>query len=80
MNAFIDLAERVFWAFAAAFFGSLVASPVFSNLGIGWQDALKIALAAGGAQAVIVLAAYAKDKDSGGSVTGVVEVKPDPEP
>ena len=78
MNAIIDLLERVFWAFAAAFFGSLVASPVFSNLGLGWQDALKVALFTGGAQAIIVLSAYAKSQDSGGSVTGVVEVKPDP--
>lgn len=49
----IDALERIFWTAAQAFFGSLLASPVFANLGIGWQDSLKIA-------AFITLAAVAK--------------------
>jgi hypothetical protein len=41
--ALFDAAERIFWTAVTAFFGVLAASPVFDNLGIGWQDALKLA-------------------------------------
>jgi uncharacterized membrane protein YeaQ/YmgE (transglycosylase-associated protein family) len=78
MNAFLDLGERIFWAFAAAFVGSLVASPVFDDLGIGWQEALQIALASAVLRALVVFLAYAQNKDSGGAVIPSVEVKPDP--
>lgn len=44
----LDAAERIFWSFMQAFIGALIASPVFAELGLGWQDSLKIALFAGG--------------------------------
>ena len=46
--AFLDATERIAWSFAQAFLGALIASPVFAELGLGWQDSLKIALFAGG--------------------------------
>jgi hypothetical protein len=39
----IDAAERIAWTAIQAFIGTLLASPVFDNLGLGWQDALKVA-------------------------------------
>lgn len=78
MNAALDLGERIFWAFAAAFVGSLVASPIFNDLGIGWQEALQIALSAAVLRALVVFLAFAQSKDSGGAVIPVVELKPDP--
>lgn len=80
MNAFLDLAERVFWTFTAAFLGLLVASPVWDNFGVGWQDALKGALFVGGLSAAKVLLAFAIDRQSGGQLLpgdATVEVKPD---
>lgn len=41
--ALFDALERIFWTAVTAFFGVLAASPVFDNIGIGWQDALKLA-------------------------------------
>jgi len=41
--AILDAVERVFWTAVTAFFGVLAASPVFDNLGVGWEDALKLA-------------------------------------
>jgi hypothetical protein len=52
--ALLDAAERIVWSFLQAFLGALLASPFFDALGLGWQDALKIALFAG-------LAAVAKN-------------------
>lgn len=78
MNAALDLGERIFWAFTAAFVGSLVASPIFDNLGLGWQDALKVAATTAALRALVVFLAFAQNKDSGGAVIPVVEVKPDP--
>lgn len=46
--AFLDATERIAWSFVQAFLGALIASPVFAELGLGWQDSLKIALFAGG--------------------------------
>lgn len=77
MNAALDLGERIFWAFTAAFVGALVASPVFDNLGIGWQDALKVAATTAVLRALVVFLAFAQNKDSGGAVIPAVEVKPD---
>lgn len=45
--AFLDAAERISWSFAQAFLGAMLASPFFNELGLGWQDSLKIALFAG---------------------------------
>ena len=53
-KALIDAAERIVWTFAQAFLAVLVASPVFDNLGLDWEAALKIAAFAG-------LAAVAKN-------------------
>ncbi|MBA3745248.1 holin [Sporichthya sp.] len=39
----IDAAERIAWTAIQTFVGALLASPVFDSLGIGWQDALKVA-------------------------------------
>lgn len=39
----IDAAERITWTAVQAFVATLLASPVFDNLGLGWQDALKVA-------------------------------------
>ena len=77
MNAALDLGERIFWAFTAAFVGSLVASPIFDDLGLGWESALKIAAATAVLRALVVFLAYAQNKDSGGAVIPAVEVKPD---
>ena len=41
--AILDSLERIFWTAVTAFFGVLAASPVFDNLGVGWEDALKLA-------------------------------------
>lgn len=38
-----DAAERIVWTAIQAFLATLLASPVFDNLGLDWQDALKIA-------------------------------------
>ena len=46
--ALLDALERIFWTSLQAFTGALLASPVFDSLGIGWQDALKIAAFAAG--------------------------------
>lgn len=45
--AVLDAIERIVWTFIQAFLAALLASPVFDSLGLGWQDALKIALFAG---------------------------------
>lgn len=68
MNAFLDMLERTFWSFAATFGGTLLASPVFSNLGVGWQDALKLSVFVSGATALKVVVAYAANKESGGQL------------
>lgn len=57
-NGFLDAAERVFWTAVVAFGTPLLASPVFDNFGVGWEDALKIsAFAAAGTllKAVVAL-------------------------
>lgn len=79
MNAFLDMLERVFWTFVQTFIGVLIASPVFDNLGVGYQDALKIGLFAGLAAVAKVVLAYALSKSSGGSSlpASTVEVQPD---
>lgn len=41
----LDALERIFWTAVQAFTGALLASPIFDQLGLGWQDALKIAAA-----------------------------------
>lgn len=38
-----DVAERIIWTAVQTFLGSMLASPFFDNLGLGWQDSLKIA-------------------------------------
>lgn len=43
--AIFDAAERIFWTAIQTFGGALIASPIFEQLGLGWQDALKIAAA-----------------------------------
>ena len=45
--ALLDAAERIVWSFVQAFLGALIASPIFAELGLGWEESLKIALAAG---------------------------------
>lgn len=39
----IDAVERIVWTAIQAFLATLIASPVFDNLGLGWQEALKVA-------------------------------------
>lgn len=54
----IDAVERIFWTFSQVFGATLLASPVFDNLGLGWQDALKVsafAAAAAALKAVLAL-------------------------
>lgn len=41
--ALLDAAERIFWTALQAFLGTLLASGIFDNLGLNWEDALKIA-------------------------------------
>ena len=41
--AFLDAAERVFWTAVQAFLGVLLASGLFDQLGLNWEDALKVA-------------------------------------
>lgn len=80
MNAFLDLAERVFWTFAATFGGALLASPVFDSLGLDWQDSLKVALFAALGTSLKVIVAFSIDRQTGGQLLpgeGTVEVKPD---
>lgn len=38
-----DAVERIVWTALQAGGAALLASPVFNNLGLGWQDSLKIA-------------------------------------
>jgi hypothetical protein len=81
MNVVKDIAERTFWTVAASFLGVLAASPVFDNLGLDWEDALKLALFTGAATLVKCLLAVATDRSSGGQLLpgpSSVEVKPDP--
>jgi ABC-type uncharacterized transport system permease subunit len=79
MNLVKDAAERIFWTFVQAFLGVLVVSPVFDNLGLGWEEALKVGVAAGVLAAAKVLLAIAVDQTSGGQLApgASVEVKPD---
>lgn len=80
MNLFLDAAERIFWTFVQAFLAVLVVSPVFDNLGLGWEEALKVAGAAGILSALKVVLAIAADRSSGGQLlpgNETVEVKPD---
>lgn len=62
--AFLDAAERVFWTFTQTFLGAMLASPFFDQLGLGWQDSLKIALFAGLAAVVKTLLAIAATHNS----------------
>lgn len=80
MNLFLDAAERIFWTFVQAFLAVLVVSPVFDNLGLGWEEALKVAAFAGLLSALKVVLAIAADKTSGGQLkpgAATVEVKPE---
>jgi Putative lactococcus lactis phage r1t holin len=62
--ALLDAAERVVWTFVQAFLAVLVASPVFDNLGLDWESALKIALFAGLASVAKSLLAIAISHNS----------------
>lgn len=79
MNAFLDVAERTFWTVVAAVLGSLVSGAVFDNLGIGWQDSVKIALFVGLGTLVKALLAISLDRSNGAQLgVHTVELKPDP--
>lgn len=60
----LDALERVFWTSVQAFCGALLASPVFDSLGLGWEDALKIAAAAAAVAALKVIVAIAATHNS----------------
>jgi len=57
--ALLDAAERIFWTFTQTFLGALIASPIFDQLGIGYEGALKIGLFAGLAAVAKTLLAIA---------------------
>lgn len=63
--AVLDGLERIFWTAIQAFFGALLASPIFDQLGLGWQDSLKIALAATAVAVIKVLLAIASSQNNG---------------
>lgn len=77
--ALLDALERMFWSAVQAFFGSLAASPVFTNLGLGWQDALKIASFVTLASLVKNVLALAASRNAQIGVDSY-EYKPNPEP
>lgn len=62
--ALLDAAERVFWTAVQAFLGTLVASGLFDNLGLSWQDALKVAGMAALASVVKSVLAIAATQNS----------------
>jgi hypothetical protein len=77
-NAYIDLVERTFWTFVAAFLGSVIADNLF-DFGLDWQDNLLTAVSIGVLTAAKVVLAFALDKTSGGQLLPTkptVEVKP----
>ena len=81
MNAYVDLIERVFWTFVAAFLGLAATNGIF-NFGVDWQDQLTAAAGAGLGTTAKVIIAFAIGKSSGGQLlppgaTPTVEVKPD---
>jgi hypothetical protein len=41
--AILDAVERLVWTAVQSFLATIIASPVFDSLGLGWQDALKVA-------------------------------------
>lgn len=61
-TAMMDALERIFWTAVQTFGGSLLASPVFGDLGLGWQDALKIASAATALAVLKVVVGIAQDR------------------
>lgn len=77
----LDALERIFWTAVTSFFGALAASPVFDSLGVGWQDALKVAGFAALASVVKQILAIAATHN-GTPQLGVdtYEPKPDPQP
>lgn len=80
MNLAKDAVERIFWTFVQGFLAALLASSFIEDLN-GWEDALYIALLAGGVAAAKVVLAIAIDKSSGGQLapgSNSVEVVPDP--
>ena len=80
-NTVLDVAERVFWTAVVAFLGPLVASPIFDNLGLGWQDALKVSAAATVGTLAKALLAVGVNRTNGAQL-GVdsVRVLPDENP
>ncbi len=76
-SIFLDTAERVFWTAVQAFLATLVVSPVFDNLGLGWQDALKVALFAAAAALAKSLLAIAATHN-GTPQLGVETYEPKP--
>jgi len=60
----IDATERIAWTALQTFAAALLASPVFASLGLGWQDALKVAGFAAIAAALKALVALKVGSDS----------------
>lgn len=60
----LDGLERIFWTAIQAFFGSLLASPVFNSLGLGWQDSLKIAAGVTAVAVIKVILAIAATRNN----------------
>lgn len=78
--ALFDALERIFWSSVQVFFGSLLASPIFNQLGLGWQDALKIAAVATALSIVKQIVAIAATQNSTPQLgVNTYESKPDAE-
>ncbi len=74
----IDAAERIVWTAIQAFIATLLASPVFDDLGLGWQDALKVALFAALASVAKNLLALQIGNDNTGQLGADTYVNKEP--
>lgn len=59
-----DALERIIWTAIQTGGAALLASPVFSNLGLGWQDSLKLAAFAALAAALKAVVALKVGSDN----------------
>ncbi len=74
----IDATERIAWTAIQAFIATLLASPVFDDLGLGWQDALKVALFAALASVAKNLLALQIGSDNTGQLGADTYVNKEP--
>ena len=76
----IDSAERIVWTAVQTFIGVLLASGVFDNLGLDWEDALKVAGFAALASALKAILALKVGEDNTAQLGADTYVNREPRP